>query len=269
MTAAGLPASSDYPSSTESGEMIAAVIGIYAVVFGIAAIIGAVAWVLMSIGLAAVFRRTGIEPWKAWVPYYNLYVWLQLGGQNGNWVWLSLIPYGSTVTSIFLYIGMHRTGKAFGKSTGFLVLGIFLPWVWAFSLGYGRDEYRPELIAAAGYGPPLVGYGSGMQQTAPGAYPQGGHQPAPYSQTQYQQAPHQQAPYSQAPYQQAQVQQAGFPQTPGQPGYTVQPGQPPQHQQAPFQAPPQYGAAAPAAPPVPPVPPVASALTPPPAPPAG
>jgi hypothetical protein len=137
-----------------------------------AIVVAAAMYLLTAVPLAALFRKTGIEPWKAWVPLYNTYEWLRLGGQTGHWAWLSFVPYGSVVTSVFLYMSMYRTGKAFGKEGGFLVLGIFLPVVWLFILGFGRDEYRPERISVAGLGAPLAGYGAVPLGTlADGPYP--------------------------------------------------------------------------------------------------
>ena len=148
-------------------------------------VFAAISYLLIAIPLAALFRKAGVEPWKAWVPVYSTYTWLQLGGQSGHWAWLSFIPYGSVVTSIFLYIGMYRTGKAFGKEGGFLVLGIFLPWVWLFILGFGRDEYRPERIAAAGLGAPLVGTGAVVPAARPAHYPASPYAAQPYPGQQY------------------------------------------------------------------------------------
>jgi len=208
--------------TSDSGEfvaLVATVIGVYAIIILVAVVLALISWIVLSIGLSAVFRRTGVEPWKAWVPVYSNYTWLRLGGQNGHWAWAALIPYGGIVTSIFLYIGMHRTGIAFGKQTGFLVLGIFLPWVWVFMLGFGKDEYRPGLITAAGLGGPLIGYGAvappagyagyaggaghpGGYQSGYGAVQQPGYQPgsgaAPYPPAGYVSAPQ---PQSQAPAQ--------------------------------------------------------------------
>ena len=149
-----------YDGYTSDEATYASLFLIFAASFAFTAVIVVISWVLIAIPLSALFRKAGIEPWKAWIPFYSTYTWLRLGGQNGHWVWLSLVPYGSTVTAIFLYIGMYRTGKAFGKESGFLVLGILLPWVWLFILGFGRDEYRPELIAAAGLPGPLEGHGA-------------------------------------------------------------------------------------------------------------
>lgn len=119
-------------------------------------------YVLYGIAMSRFFPGVGIEAWVGWVPYYRYWKWLELGGQKGWLSLLSLIPYGGIVTSVFLYIGMWHTGKAFSKGAGMLVLGIFLPFAWLFVLS-GRDEvYRPELIAAAGFSPPLAGYGSAV-----------------------------------------------------------------------------------------------------------
>ena len=119
------------------------------------------AWyVIMAVALMTFFRKVGVEPWIAWVPLYSTWKWLEVGGQTGAFALFSLIPYGSIVTSVFLYIGMYRTGIAFGRDTGFFVLGLFLPFVWAFMLGQKDANYEPQRLAFAGYPPPLAGYGS-------------------------------------------------------------------------------------------------------------
>ena len=119
-----------------------------------------ITYLVMSVSMMVFFRKTGVEPWKAWVPVYSYYEWLRLGGQNGNWVWFILVPGASIITTIFLFIGMHATGKAFRLDTGFLVLGIFLPVVWLLMLGLGSRPYEPQLIAEAGLRPPLTGFGA-------------------------------------------------------------------------------------------------------------
>jgi hypothetical protein len=126
-----------------------------------------VLYVLMAVSLSSLFRKVGVESWIAWVPVYNLWKWLEVGGQQGWLALFSLLPYGGIVSGVFLWIGMYRTGIAFGKTGGFLVLGILLPFVWAFILGGPREVYRPELIAAAGYPPPRAGFGSTRGSTTP------------------------------------------------------------------------------------------------------
>jgi hypothetical protein len=127
-----------------------------AIGFGLAIAVYAVT----SFALMGLFRKVGIPAWKAWVPYLQTWTLLRLGGQNGNWLWLAFVPYAGIVTSVYLCVGMYRIGIAFGKDSGMLVLGIFLPFVWAFILGGRNEVYRPELLAWRGYPPPLEGYGS-------------------------------------------------------------------------------------------------------------
>ncbi|MCS5718054.1 DUF5684 domain-containing protein [Herbiconiux sp. CPCC 205763] len=116
-------------------------------------------WVVMAFALMSLFRKVGVKPWIAWVPYYRTWVWLELGGQQGWLALLSLVGAGM-VASIFLYIGMYRTTLDFRRDSGFFVLGIFFPYAWAFILGGRTAVYEPGLLAWSGYPPPTVGYGS-------------------------------------------------------------------------------------------------------------
>lgn len=150
-----------------------AVFALYAALLLLTLVFAAAFYVVMALALSSFFKKVGVESWIAWVPIYNTWKWLEVGGQQGWLALISLIPYGSIVTSVFLYIGMYRTGRAFGKDGAFLVLGIFLPFVWAFILGSkSSGEYRPEVFAASGWPPPFAGYGS----VPTAARPPGGYQ---------------------------------------------------------------------------------------------
>ena len=146
--------------STDPG----AVFAILAVVYGgmlVFTLLYLVAiYVLMALALSKFFRKVGVESWIAWIPIYAYWKWLEIGGFPGWISLLMLVPGANVVTSVFLYIGMWRTGVAFRKDAGFLVLGIFLPFVWAFILGGRSTEYHPEYISMAGYPPPIAGYGA-------------------------------------------------------------------------------------------------------------
>lgn len=133
---------------------------IYLVTVGILLLFAVGLYVVTALALSRLFAKVGIEPWIAWVPVYSTWKWLELGGFAGWIALLSLIPYGAIATSVFLYIGMYRTGIAFRKDGSWVVLGIFLPFVWAFLLGRPEEKYEPALITEAGYPPPLVGFGS-------------------------------------------------------------------------------------------------------------
>jgi hypothetical protein len=160
----------DY-STTDTGTVLGIIGVIYFFVFGFALLFAIAYYVVMSIALSGFFKKVGVEGWIAWVPIYNIWKWLEVGGQPGWLSLLSLVSPGGIVTSVFLYIGMYRTGLAFRKDIGILVLGIFFPFVWAFILGGKNEQYHPELITAAGYPPPLAGFGSAPKPQYPGYTP--------------------------------------------------------------------------------------------------
>jgi hypothetical protein len=157
---------------SDGGQVVALVLGVYAVIFGFALLLVAVFYVVNGFAFMSLYRKVGVKPWIAWVPYYNTWVWLKLGGQPG---WLALLGLvgASIVTLVFNALGMVRTQIAFRRDAAFVVLGIFLPFVWAFMLGSRTSVYEPWRITAAGYPPPLVGYGSVVPDyaTVPEAQP--------------------------------------------------------------------------------------------------
>jgi hypothetical protein len=152
--------------SYDTNAAIAALFIFYGVLIGVLVLTLVALYVVYGIALSMFFRKVGVEPWIGWVPYYRYWKWLEVGGQQGAFSLFSLIPYGGYATAVFLYIGMWRTGKAFGKDAGMLVLGIFLPFVWLFVLASRDEVYRPELITAAGFPPPRAGYGSAAYAAA-------------------------------------------------------------------------------------------------------
>lgn len=154
----------DYPNDP---EFIHTLLLIYGVTLAVTLIFALVVYVIMAIALSRFFGKVGVERWKAWIPVYNNWTWLQVGGFPGWLALLVLVPGGSIVTSIFLYIGMYRSGLAFGKQGSFVVLGVFLPFVWAFILSGHREVYEPARIRQAGYPAPLIGHGAEARQ--PGA----------------------------------------------------------------------------------------------------
>jgi hypothetical protein len=145
------------PIGNDTAAGVLVIIIAYAV---FTAVILLIVYLLTAITLMLFFRKVGVTPGLAWVPVYNYWKWLEVGGQNGAWALLSLIPYGGLVTTVFLAIGMHRTGIAFRKDSAWVVLGVFLPWLWCILLSRPEQTYSPELITAAGYPPPRAGYGA-------------------------------------------------------------------------------------------------------------
>ena len=143
------------------GQFLALFLTIYLVVIAAVVVIALVWYVLTALAFMRFFEKVGLPAWTAWVPFYNTWKLLEVGGQPG---WISLLRLlgsaGGIVTLVFEIIGMHRIGIAFRKPTSWVVLGVFLPFVWAYLLGRPEEVYDPSLDTAAGYPPPLAGYGS-------------------------------------------------------------------------------------------------------------
>lgn len=145
------------PLGNDTAAGVWVIVIAYAIFFGVILVIG---YVLTGITLSMFFRKVGVSRGIAWVPIYNHWKWLDVGGQHGALALLSLIPYGGIVTTIFLAIGMYRIDIAFRKDSSWVVLGIFLPWLWCILLARREEVYEPALLTAYGYPPPLAGYGA-------------------------------------------------------------------------------------------------------------
>ena len=73
------------------------------------------------------FRKSGEEAWKAWVPILNLVVLLRLGGLSGWLLLLGLVPgLGLIAVWVVVVIACHRIGAAFGFGPGMTVLAALL-----------------------------------------------------------------------------------------------------------------------------------------------
>jgi Family of unknown function (DUF5684) len=147
---------------------------IYAVALGIGVLIFIAVYVLNGIAFMKLFRKVGVEPWAAWVPFFNNWRLLEVGGQEGWFAVLAIVPVGSYVSAVFLAIAGHKIGAAFRKDGSWTVLFIFLPFVWAWLLAGDPAPYEPQNMALRGWRPPLVGYGSARGPYVP---PQGQQQP--------------------------------------------------------------------------------------------
>ena len=95
------------PRVDVTAEGLLALMGIFVLFFFIVVVCYAVtAWLL-----GRVFKKAGTPQWIAWVPVYNNWKILELGGQQGFWAVLGLIPLVSIVAAVFTYIAMYHIGK--------------------------------------------------------------------------------------------------------------------------------------------------------------
>ncbi len=143
-------------STTDPAVATAAFMGIM-----IFALIGAlIGYVINAFLLSRIFKKAGVETWKAWVPVYNVWVTLELGGQNGWWAIVMLIPFVNIVGLVFYFIAAYHIGLKLGKEGAFVLLAIFLPIVWLAWLAFDKSTWN-------GAAAPTAGVPAAPQQSTP------------------------------------------------------------------------------------------------------
>ncbi len=97
-------------------------------------IIGAIGW---HIGVYGMFKKAGIDGWKAFVPFYNTWQMVERCGIKKVWFWLQFIPIAGQFVTIWILIifVMH-----FGKFS-FLqhAAAVFIPFIYLPYLGFSKD----------------------------------------------------------------------------------------------------------------------------------
>jgi small-conductance mechanosensitive channel len=133
--------------SIEGSNAAYAGIFIFALIFAL--IITITAYVAMAFLLGRIFKKAGIESWKAWVPVYSNWIMLELGGQKGYWAVLVLVPIINIAAVVFMFIAMYHIGLNFGKEGAFVLLAIFLPIVWYIWLAVDSSTWKGSRLVAA------------------------------------------------------------------------------------------------------------------------
>ncbi|MGN6492944.1 MAG: S26 family signal peptidase [Agriterribacter sp.] len=89
-------------------------------------------------GLYGMFRKAGIEPWKALVPYYNTWVMVEKMPLKKYWFFLQFIPIVGQFITIWIYI---RFVEHFGRfSLLHHAAAVFVPFIYFPYLGYSKNE---------------------------------------------------------------------------------------------------------------------------------
>jgi len=104
-------------------------------------------YAISALLLGRIFKKAGIESWIAWVPFYNTWKTLQIGGQKGYWAVLALIPIVQYVSIVFMFIAYYNIGLKLGKSGAFVLWSIFVPIVWIIWLAVDKSTWNSALGA--------------------------------------------------------------------------------------------------------------------------
>jgi signal peptidase I len=98
-------------------------------------IVGTIGW---HVGMYGMFKKAGLEPWKALVPFYNTWLIVEKCEIKKTWFWLQLIPIAGQFITIWITIiwVMHFKKVNLIAHT----LTVFLPFVYFPYLGFSEKE---------------------------------------------------------------------------------------------------------------------------------
>ncbi len=94
---------------------------------------------LLVVSMWKIYTKAGQAGWKSIIPIYNTMVMAEMVSRPAWWGLLPLIPIAGIVFAIILYVEL---AQAFGKSRGFLLALILLPFITLPVLAFGPDQYR-------------------------------------------------------------------------------------------------------------------------------
>jgi signal peptidase I len=84
------------------------------------------------------FNDAGVGGYKALIPFYNYYVWLQVIGKPWWWLLLLLIPY---INAFIVMLMLVQTALSYGKNNlGEQALSVIFPFFYIPYLGISENE---------------------------------------------------------------------------------------------------------------------------------
>jgi signal peptidase I len=89
------------------------------------------------VGMYGLFKKIGVEPWKALIPFYSTWIIVEKCKLRKHWFWLQLIPIAGQFITIWITIifVMH-----FGKTN--LIhhtLLVFVPFIYLPYIGFSKE----------------------------------------------------------------------------------------------------------------------------------
>lgn len=100
--------------------------------------------VLMLVAMWKVFTKAGQPGWACIIPIYNIYILTKIAGKPGWWVLLMFVPVVNFIISILLSLALATN---FGKSAGFAIGLLLLPFIFYPILAFGDAQYQPVQTA--------------------------------------------------------------------------------------------------------------------------
>ncbi len=105
-------------------------------------IVAAIGW---HIGMYGMFKKAGIEAWKALIPFYNTWCMVEKMNLKKYWFFFQLIPIAGQFITIWITIKFVEHFGRFGVLHH--ALTVFLPFIYFPYLGFSKSErYAGELV---------------------------------------------------------------------------------------------------------------------------
>ncbi|GAC1442771.1 MAG: signal peptidase I [Sediminibacterium sp.] len=98
-------------------------------------IIGTIGW---HLGMYGMFKKAGIEPWKALVPFYNTWLIIEKCNIRKRWFWLQFIPIAGQFITIWVTIIFVMHFKRFNLLHH--TATVFFPFIYFPYLGFSKNE---------------------------------------------------------------------------------------------------------------------------------
>lgn len=93
---------------------------------------------LPAFGLYGMFKKAGVEGWKAFIPFYNVWIMTELAGMRRYWFFLQLIPIVGWFISIAILIEFV---KVFGKFKFWEhVLTVLASFFYFIYIGFNKTD---------------------------------------------------------------------------------------------------------------------------------
>ena len=130
----------NYNHSAEADAISGMSIAFLLVFVLVAAVIG---YVISSLLYMLIFKKAGIDTKKAWIPFYNRWIFFELGGQEGWKSLLTFVPYvGLIISLVFEVLAVIEISKKLDKSPAWSVLFIFAAPIWFLILGLDSSRWN-------------------------------------------------------------------------------------------------------------------------------
>jgi len=90
------------------------------------------------VGLMKIFEKAGHAGWKAFIPFYNAYIWVEIIEKPKWWLLFSFMPF---INVFMWFLFTVETAKTFNKNLLWeQALAAVFPYVYLPYLGFSKDE---------------------------------------------------------------------------------------------------------------------------------